>query len=132
MTLQIRLVHPQGERLLELPEKTIELPAVVGRAADADVQIPAVSVSRRHCVLFVHQGKWAIADGGSSGGTLVNGQRVTGSVLISENSTPGTDELPTHNRPTLVGFNTISGLYVISRYWQICCIIGAGSATSCS
>src|SRR5258706_9465864 len=83
MTLQVRLVHALGDRLIDLPEKTIDSPIVVGRAVDAQLQVPSVNVSRRHCVLFVHEGQWAVEDGGSSGGTYINGQPVSGPVFVN-------------------------------------------------
>src|SRR5947209_16022641 len=74
MTLQIRLVHALGDRLIDLPEKTHESPLVIGRATTADVQVPANSISRRHSLLYVHEGQWYIQDANGGARTLVNGQ----------------------------------------------------------
>ena len=57
MSLQVRLRHTLGERLLELPDRPVDEPVVVGRSSAADVQVPSVTVSQRHCVLVVHEGR---------------------------------------------------------------------------
>lgn len=74
MTLQVRLVHALGDRLIDLPEKTHDAPLVIGRATTADVQVPATTVSRRHSLLYIHDGQWYIQDGNGGARTLVNGK----------------------------------------------------------
>jgi hypothetical protein len=77
MALQVRLVHALGDRLIDLAEKSIESPVVVGRAGDADLPVPVVSVSRRQCLLYLQEGRWVVADGkGGAGGTFLNGKPV--------------------------------------------------------
>jgi hypothetical protein len=76
MALQVRLRHALGERLLELPDRGVADPLVVGRARDADVQVPSVRVLPQHCVLFVHEGQWVIQ--GTAGVTKLNGQPISG------------------------------------------------------
>src|SRR5258706_734126 len=100
MTLQVRLVHALGDRLIDLPEKTIDSPIVVGRAVDAQLQVPSVNVSRRHCVLVVHEGQWAVEDGGTSGGTYINGQPASGPAFV--NSGDGLSPRRGPPAPTLV------------------------------
>jgi pSer/pThr/pTyr-binding forkhead associated (FHA) protein len=78
MGLQVRLRHALGERLLEIPPKPVDAPVVVGRAADADVQVPSVNVGSRHAVLFVHDGQWAVQDVSSTHPTYVNGEPLRG------------------------------------------------------
>ena len=75
MGLQVRIRHALGERLLELPDRDVADPLVIGRARDAHVQIPSVSVSPQHCVLFVHDGQWAVE--GITGVTKLNGQTLS-------------------------------------------------------
>jgi hypothetical protein len=53
----------------------------IGRRADNDIVIDATTVSRHHAQLRWRYGRFVIYDLGSRGGTLVNGQRVTESVL---------------------------------------------------
>jgi hypothetical protein len=78
MSLQVRLRHSLGERLLELPDRPVDEPVVVGRASTADVQVPSVTVSSRHCVLFEHDGLWAVQEMPGTSGTFVNGAKVQG------------------------------------------------------
>jgi hypothetical protein len=78
MGLQVRLRHTLGERLLELPERPVDEPVVVGRASTADVQVPSVNVATRHCVLFAHDGLWAVQEMPGTTGTFVNGAKVEG------------------------------------------------------
>lgn len=78
MGLQVRIRHALGERLMDLPARTVDHPVVVGRSGAADVQVPSVSVGLKHCALFVHDGVWAIQDLGGTSGTFVNGRKVTG------------------------------------------------------
>src|SRR5688500_1848938 len=78
MGLMVRLHHALGERVLELPDRTVDDPLVVGRAADADIQIPSINVAPRQVVLFVHEGHWVVQDAPGSTGTLVNGAALSG------------------------------------------------------
>ena len=74
MTLQIRLVHSLGDRLIDLPERSFESPLVVGRAPTAEIQVPDALISRRHSVIYRHEGQWYIQDGKGAARTFVNGQ----------------------------------------------------------
>ena len=58
----------------------------VGRNPEADLQFDPYSdlrVSGNHAALFPHGDGWAIRDLGSRNGTLVNGQKLTGPVLLA-------------------------------------------------
>src|SRR3954447_24964392 len=74
MGLQIRVRHALGERVIELPDRMAEEPVIVGRASNAEVSVPSVTVAPKHCVLFIHEGHWAVQDLGAGGGTYVNGE----------------------------------------------------------
>jgi DNA-binding winged helix-turn-helix (wHTH) protein len=50
---------------------------VIGRAADAAVQIDSPGISRHHARILVAHGKATLEDLGSKNGTYVNGTRVT-------------------------------------------------------
>jgi len=87
MGLQVRVKHALGSRLIELPDRTIDNPINVGRAAGAEVQVPSVSVAAKHCVLFRYDGRWAVQDvqaanGTGTSGTFVNGQQVMDPVML--------------------------------------------------
>ena len=60
MPLQVRVRHPLGERLLELPERGVSQPLIVGREKTSDVQVPVITVAPKHCALFVHEEQWVL------------------------------------------------------------------------
>ncbi len=53
----------------------------IGRRVDNDIVIESPSISRRHAQIRWRYGRFVIYDLGSRGGTMVNGERVTESVL---------------------------------------------------
>jgi hypothetical protein len=53
----------------------------IGRRVDNDIVIESPSISRRHAQIRWRYGRFVIYDLGSQGGTMVNGQSVTESVL---------------------------------------------------
>lgn len=58
-------------------DKFRRLPAVVGRAEDAALRLPADYVSRRHCELLERDGVVVLRDLGSTNGTTLDGVPVT-------------------------------------------------------
>ncbi|HET9972507.1 MAG TPA: cytochrome P450, partial [Streptosporangiaceae bacterium] len=54
---------------------------LVGRDPEADIVIPDACVSWQHAVLRRDDGRWVLADNGSSNGTFVNEQRITSAAL---------------------------------------------------
>jgi len=54
---------------------------VLGRGSAADVQLTDTTVSRRHAIIRVSQGRCFLQDQNSSNGTYVNGQRITAKAL---------------------------------------------------
>ena len=52
--------------------------ATIGRAAASDVLITEMRVSRQHALISCHEGRFSISDLGSSNGTAVNSQPITG------------------------------------------------------
>lgn len=65
-----------GSLQSELPVENREEYSV-GRAADCDIVIDNLAVSRRHCVFKSLHGQWMIEDNQSANGTFVNGHRVS-------------------------------------------------------
>lgn len=80
MGLQIRLRHALGERVVEVRPRSIDLPLVIGRSKESDLQIPSVTVAARHCVLFVHDGQWVAQD--LAGATSLNDVALSGPAAL--------------------------------------------------
>ena len=59
-----------------------KLPLVIGRSADADIQLDDRWVSRQHCQVDVQEGVVVVQDLESRHGTLVNDQPITRSKLF--------------------------------------------------
>ncbi len=57
--------------------------AILGRLASVDVYIDHASVSRKHASITQEGDRYAITDLGSSNGTFVNGQRLSGPVTLA-------------------------------------------------
>jgi pSer/pThr/pTyr-binding forkhead associated (FHA) protein len=71
-----QLVFSQGAlagRSITIPESGL----TIGRSSGCSLKIPDPAVSRKHARLVMANGEWFIQDLGSSGGTYVNGQRVS-------------------------------------------------------
>ena len=95
MSLQVRLRHALGERLVDLAERSAERPLIIGRAREADVKVPSVTVGNEHCVLFVHEGQWVLQDT-SGGATYINGSALDGPtpLCVGDVITLGSDGNP--------------------------------------
>ena len=77
---KVEILIRHGERAERL---SLQRPVVVGREADADVQIHSPRVSRAHCRLQIEGDAVKLTDLGSSNGTWVRGQEVS-QVLLQE------------------------------------------------
>lgn len=72
-----------------LPPSTVRT-ITIGRAADNDITVPDLVVSRYHAELRIPgDGRYEIRDLGSHNGTFVNGQRIGSPVLLRQNDTVG-------------------------------------------
>jgi predicted component of type VI protein secretion system len=68
----------RGTRVLNLQSEE----TVIGRRQDCDLRIPSTDVSRRHCLLSMHDGCLNVEDLDSVNGTFVNGERISGRQLV--------------------------------------------------
>src|SRR3569833_3081562 len=70
-----------------MSSRTIRVPAdgvlQIGRSREADVQINSEAVSRNHAKIVIAGGRAQIEDLGSHNGTLVNGERIAGTVELT-------------------------------------------------
>jgi pSer/pThr/pTyr-binding forkhead associated (FHA) protein len=57
-------------------EIVLEPDFVIGRAAGSDLRLDDATVSRRHAVLRIDEGRWTVEDCGSFNGIFVNGSRL--------------------------------------------------------
>jgi hypothetical protein len=83
MGLQLRLTHSLGDRLIDVEARSADRPVVVGRASNAEVPVPSANIAKSHCLLFVHEGRWVVQDGGSPTGTYLNGEAVGDPAYVS-------------------------------------------------
>jgi hypothetical protein len=95
MALQVRVRHTLGERLVDLADRPVERPLVVGRSREADLKIPSVTVANTHCALFVHDRQWVLQDT-SGGATFVNRAPIDGPtpLCIGDEIMLGSDASP--------------------------------------
>jgi DNA-binding NtrC family response regulator len=75
--------HVSARRLV-LPDDCM---MQIGRSPEADIQIDSPAVSRQHAKLILSGGIACLTDQGSHNGTLVNGERINGSVTLSAGDT---------------------------------------------
>jgi LysM repeat protein len=73
---------PQPNQAFPLHRAVLTL----GRAADNDIVIDDAEVSRHHARLTLRGNDWILEDLGSRNGTFVNGQRITGPVILTPGS----------------------------------------------
>jgi pSer/pThr/pTyr-binding forkhead associated (FHA) protein len=81
-TVKIAVREPSGSSTVE-----VAVPAVVGRARDADVMILDPEVSRRHALFDVEGGVLYLTDLGSSNGTFLNGKPIAESIELQVGDT---------------------------------------------
>ena len=79
--MQVRLIVVDGAKPAAF---MLRLPTVIGRSADAKIKLPASTVSRHHCELYEYDGQLAVRDLDSSNGTVVNGHKIKGPTLLTE------------------------------------------------
>jgi pSer/pThr/pTyr-binding forkhead associated (FHA) protein len=76
ITAHLEIEAGAERQRFELPEAAAEI--VIGRSADCQWIIPSGAVSRRHAVLRRRGDELVVEDLGSSNGTMVNGERLSG------------------------------------------------------
>lgn len=56
----------------------------MGRNRDLELPLPDLKLSRRHCQIYSVEEKFMVRDLGSTNGTFLNGERITGDVELNE------------------------------------------------
>jgi pSer/pThr/pTyr-binding forkhead associated (FHA) protein len=83
LIMQYKLTLIDNLEGAEKVEWEFQPPASIGRSSEADISIPHPSISRRHCLLFLHSdGSLAIKDLNSLNGTYVGDDRIKETVLM--------------------------------------------------
>jgi serine phosphatase RsbU (regulator of sigma subunit) len=83
MAILVTLQGPELGRQFSLDAS----PSILGRQLDCNVCLDAKAVSRQHAQILQQGGDFYVEDLGSSNGTFVNGQRITGRVPLTEHDT---------------------------------------------
>ncbi|MDQ2663533.1 MAG: FHA domain-containing protein [Candidatus Eremiobacteraeota bacterium] len=81
-SVKFEVREPGGSQMLD-----VAVPAVVGRAREADVMILDPEVSRRHALCDVEAGVLYLTDLESSNGTFLNGKRIVESIELQVGDT---------------------------------------------
>jgi predicted component of type VI protein secretion system len=76
ITAHLEIEAGAAPQRFEVPEAAAEI--TIGRSADCQWVIPSGAVSRRHAVLRRRGDELVVEDLGSSNGTMVNGERLSG------------------------------------------------------
>src|SRR4051794_33858226 len=79
--MNVKLVMAKGQargHTIQLREPQ----SVIGRQRECQVRIPSADVSRRHCRLTFEDGYLYAEDLGSTNGTFVNGEKITGREIV--------------------------------------------------
>jgi ABC-type multidrug transport system ATPase subunit/pSer/pThr/pTyr-binding forkhead associated (FHA) protein len=87
--IQLRYFNPSSAQMLTPPRPVLlkNRSVEIGRDANATMQLDSPIVSRRHATIDTDsQGRYILQDH-STNGVFVNGQRVTGSAVLSEGAT---------------------------------------------
>ena len=80
MGVKARLTVVKGARSATI--RISRLPTIIGRSVDASLTLNTTTVSRRHCELYSDDGLF-VRNLGSTNGTLVNEQRITGPAALA-------------------------------------------------
>ncbi len=84
----MRLVVQAGNQQGQVFELVRDF-ATIGRDARCDVRLADTAASRQHCQVRRDPSGWVVQDLGSTNGTFVNGQRISGAQLVRPGDTIG-------------------------------------------
>jgi len=73
------------ERTYELSDEDV----IIGRKSDSSIVLLGNTVSRNHCKITHENGQYFITDLGSTNGTMLNGELLVGTEVLSDRDTIG-------------------------------------------
>src|SRR6516162_5818783 len=82
--MQVKLIVKKGTKRARVVNLQ-SAETIIGRRHDCDLRILSSQVSRRHCLLSIHDGVLSVEDLDSVNGTFVNGKRVAGKQTLHPN-----------------------------------------------
>jgi predicted component of type VI protein secretion system len=82
--MQVKLIVKKGTKRARVVNLQ-SAETIIGRRHDCDLRILSSQVSRRHCLLSIHEGVLSVEDLDSVNGTFVNGKRVAGKQTLHPN-----------------------------------------------
>lgn len=80
MPLQVRFRHSNAVRVLDLPDRDVSHPLVIGSDPGVDLRIPFQPVAPKHAALYMHEGQWIIY--GLSGIVTLGGEALSGPAVL--------------------------------------------------
>lgn len=81
MAMAFIIYSAKGE---ELGRRQLDGPTVIGRAADCDIAVRDILLSRRHCQIEATPAGWFVEDLASKNGTRVNGEAVIARRMLND------------------------------------------------
>jgi pSer/pThr/pTyr-binding forkhead associated (FHA) protein len=76
MPLKVRFRHASSQRVLDLPDRGLSKPLIIGRGDDVDLRLPFDVVAPQHAALYLKDGVWVIQ--GISGVVTLGGRALNG------------------------------------------------------
>jgi len=83
------LQDTQGDGHIERTYELSDEEVILGRKSDASIVLPGNTVSRNHARITHENGQYIITDMGSTNGTMLNGELLVGSEVLTDSDTIG-------------------------------------------
>lgn len=90
MPLKVRFRHAAAQRVLDLPDRGMAKPLIIGRGTDVDLRLPIETVAPQHAALFVKDGAWIIQ--GMTGVVTLGGKTIKGATKLRSGDIVGLGE----------------------------------------
>lgn len=60
MPLKVRFRHAAAQRVMDLPDRGMAKPLIIGRGSDVDLRLPIDAIAPQHAALYLKEGNWVI------------------------------------------------------------------------